>query len=564
MPTSSPLTQSPPVPLAYHREVVAYLQATERELWDWTSSAESRAGEAEEVRMAMLKSNYRLDAAAHPDLVQRCAAMSARLGVAAPATIYQAQGGLGMNAALVHLPGEAHLVFTGPILEKLAGTELDAVLAHELAHQLLWEMEGGAFLTADRLLYFKPSASSLNLTVASVPMVMNMASIRLEQLFVWHAALAAAVIEGSPMNLGRWLRFEDQPYLPSAFDKLIADARRDRAEFGFAQLRLAITFLHWHDLKETPQRSAAGGLPETRMPNMVGETERQTFSVQTEREAIAFIERHRTRSWFLYLAFNAVHTPMQASDDRLAKFPNVEEKKRRTCDAMTLAMDEAIGRVRRKIVEAGLEKNTLVLFISDHGGPTMPGTTVNASRNDPLRGSKRATLEGGVRVPFVLSRPGQVKPGVYDRPVIQIDAHATALAVAGVAPKPEWKLDGVNLLPFLSGEKTGAPHTALYWRFGEQMAIRAGDFKLVRYDKRADTLTGKNNQGVTPAKLYNLAFDSGETKDLAATMPDKVKTLQAKWDAWNKENVKPLWGSGAGDGGETGSASRRKQPQMNN
>ena len=105
----------------------------------------------------------------------------------------------------------------------------------------------------NRLLYFKPSASSLNLTVASVPMVMNLASIRLEQLFVWHAALAAEVVEGSPMNLGRWLRFEDQPYLPSAFDKLIADARRDRAEFGFAQLRLAITFLHWHDLKEAPQ-----------------------------------------------------------------------------------------------------------------------------------------------------------------------------------------------------------------------------------------------------------------------------------------------------------------------
>lgn len=265
------------------------------------------------------------------------------------------------------------------------------------------------------------------------------------------------------------------------------------------------------------------------------------------REAVAFIERHRAEPWFLYLAFNAVHTPMQATDDRLAKFPNVAEKKRRTYDAMMLAMDEAIGRVRSKLAETGLERNTFVLFISDNGGPTMPGTTVNASRNDPFRGSKRTTLEGGVRVPFLVSWPGHVKPGVYDQPVIQLDATATAFAVAGVDVKPEWKLDGVNLLPFLSGEKTGAPHEALYWRFGQQMAIRMGDYKLVRYDKNADTLTGKGNQGITAAKLYNLASDPGEAKDLAAAMPGKTRELQAKWDAWNTGNVKPLWGVGNSD-----------------
>ncbi|MEO6742030.1 MAG: DUF4011 domain-containing protein, partial [Chthoniobacteraceae bacterium] len=105
----------------------------------------------------------------------------------------------------------------------------------------------------NRLLYFKPSQASVNFTVASVPMVMNLASVRLEQLFVWHPALAAEVIDGKPMNLGRWLRFEDQPYLPGALDKLISDARRDRTEYGFAQLRLVIAFLHWHNLKEAPQ-----------------------------------------------------------------------------------------------------------------------------------------------------------------------------------------------------------------------------------------------------------------------------------------------------------------------
>ena len=279
------------------------------------------------------------------------------------------------------------------------------------------------------------------------------------------------------------------------------------------------------------------------------------------REAVAFIERHKAESWFLYLAFNAVHTPMHATDDRLAKFPNIADKQRRTYDAMMLAMDEAIGKVRKKLAETGLEQNTLVTFISDNGGPTMPGVTVNGSINKPLRGSKRTTLEGGIRVPFLVSWPGHVKPGVFEQPAIQLDLHVTALAAAGVEVKPEWNLDGVNLLPFLSGQKTGAPHDVLYWRFGQQMALRMGDFKLVRYDSNADTLTGARNQPVTAAKLYNLASDIGEAKDLAAAMPDKVKELQSKWDAWNATLVKPLWGGGKGDsdGAEPGAPVKKRK-----
>ena len=197
------------------------------------------------------------------------------------------------------------------------------------------------------------------------------------------------------------------------------------------------------------------------------------------REAISFIDRHQAHPWFLYLAFNAVHTPMDATDDRLAKFPNIENKQRRTYDAMMLAMDETIGKVRKKLADSGLDKNTLVIFISDNGGPTMKGTTENGSSNLPLRGSKRTTLEGGIRVPFLISWPGKIKPGVYDLPAIQLDLTATAFAVAGVDVKPDWKIDGVNLIPYLSGKKAGAPHDALYWRFGEQMAIIKGDFKLV-------------------------------------------------------------------------------------
>ena len=277
------------------------------------------------------------------------------------------------------------------------------------------------------------------------------------------------------------------------------------------------------------------------------------------REAVSFIERHKAHPWFLYLAFNAVHTPMHATDERLKKFAHITAQRRRTHDAMMLAMDEAIGRVRQKLADTGQEQDTFVIFIADNGGPTMPGVTVNGSRNDPLRGSKRTTLEGGIRVPFLVSWAGKVKPGVYDQPVIQLDLTATALAAAGVDVKPEWNLDGVNLLPYLSGAKSRAPHDALYWRFGEQMAIRVGDYKLVRYDTNADTLSGQPRQPVSPVKLYNLAADIGEAKDLAAAEPGKVKELQAKWDAWNATLVKPLWGQGAGDndGPEPGAAPKK-------
>jgi arylsulfatase A-like enzyme len=290
------------------------------------------------------------------------------------------------------------------------------------------------------------------------------------------------------------------------------------------------------------------------------------------REAVSFIEKHKAEPWFLYLAFNAVHTPMHATDDRLARFTNVEDNQRRTYEAMMLAMDDAIGKVRQKLSESGLEKNTFVIFISDNGGPTMPTVTVNGSRNDPLRGSKRTTLEGGVRVPFLVSWPGRVKPGVLDEPAIQLDLTRTALGVAGVEVSPDWKLDGVDLMPWLTGEKSGAPHDALYWRFGDQMAIRMGDYKLVRYDGTADLAgagrrkgeggkAGRKEGAIVGPVLYNLKDDIHEDKDLSSSMPDKVRELQAKWDQWNTGNVPPLWkgGKGDNDGGEPSAPAKKKK-----
>src|SRR5262249_10244049 len=150
------------------------------------------------------------------------------------------------------------------------------------------------------------------------------------------------------------------------------------------------------------------------------------------REAVAFIDRNKSKPFFLYLAFNAVHTPMQATEDRLQKFASIADKQRRTYAAMTLAMDEAIGRVLDKLRAEKLEEDTLIFFFSDNGGPTMKGTTINGSSNAPLRGSKRTTLEGGIRVPFVISWKGKLPAGqTYHQPIIQLHILPPAPAPAG-------------------------------------------------------------------------------------------------------------------------------------
>jgi arylsulfatase A-like enzyme len=256
------------------------------------------------------------------------------------------------------------------------------------------------------------------------------------------------------------------------------------------------------------------------------------------REAVAFIDRHRKGPFFLYLAFNAVHTPLEAPEALLKKFAHIGNPTRRTYAAMTAALDAAVGEVLGQLRAARLEESTLVFFLSDNGGP-VGKFAPNGSTNGPLRGSKGDTWEGGIRVPFLVRWKGRLPAGkVYDHPVIQLDVHATALAAAGVAVKPAWKLDGVNLLPFLAGKEAGPPHDALYWRFGEQMAVRQGDWKLVRPDLATDAPFGK----IAPRPmLFDLARDVGERTDLAAKNPGKVKELRERWEKWNEGLAAPAW-----------------------
>ena len=255
--------------------------------------------------------------------------------------------------------------------------------------------------------------------------------------------------------------------------------------------------------------------------------------------ASAYIKRQASNPFFLYLAFNAAHTPLQAPKKYLDRFSHIQDEQRRTYAAMVSAMDDGIGKVLGTLREQNLDQNTLVIFFNDNGGPTMETTTINGSSNAPLRGSKRTTWEGGVRVPFMIRWTGRVPAGrVEKRPIIQLDVLPTALAAAGVNAGKS--LDGVNLLPFLTGEAKGSPHETLYWRMGGMMAIRHGDWKLVKYDTAADG--GK--AGTTGQRLYHLADDIGEKTDLAAKMPEKVSELETLWKKWNAELAEPLWGGG--------------------
>jgi arylsulfatase A-like enzyme len=286
---------------------------------------------------------------------------------------------------------------------------------------------------------------------------------------------------------------------------------------------------------------AASGNPLLQGRTAVTETTYLTDALADH--AVDFIKRQAAHSFFLYLAFNAPHTPMQAPDKYLARFPNIADPRRRTYAAMISAMDDAIGRTIAALRAEGLEENTLVIFLNDNGGPTLPGPMVNGSSNAPLRGSKRQTWEGGIRVAFAFRWKGHLAEGRVDaRPIIQLDVMPTALAAAGVKTPSWWYLDGVNLLPFLTGEKSGPPHDALYWRLGDNMAIRKGDWKLVNtHDTRLQAVDPATFDYLAGAELYHLTDDIGETRNLAAEHPAKVKELAAAWRRWNKTLAKPRW-----------------------
>ena len=241
-------------------------------------------------------------------------------------------------------------------------------------------------------------------------------------------------------------------------------------------------------------------------------------------EAISFIDRNKENPFFIYLSFNAVHTPMVATAEDLKQFPSLKGK-RKTLAAMTLAMDRAIGKVVTALKEQGLSNNTLIVFTNDNGGPS----DSNESDNSPLSGTKANHLEGGIRVPFLMSWPNQLKKNTtYHYPISTLDLFPTFLTAAGGKIADTKDLDGVNLIPYIIGEKTEAPHEFLYWKKENRGAIRNQDWKLLRFPDR-------------PAELYNIKEDMSETNNLAAQYPEKVKQLYKQLFKWELTLERPLW-----------------------
>ena len=243
------------------------------------------------------------------------------------------------------------------------------------------------------------------------------------------------------------------------------------------------------------------------------------------REAVAFIRKHKERPFFLYLPYTAVHGPLQVTQKYYDRFPHIEDEGRRIYAAMTSALDDGVGAVLDTLAEAGLEDNTLVVFLSDNGA----GVSDYCS-NEPLRLGKQTMFEGGIRVPFTMKWPARIPQGTtYEHPVSALDIFPTAVAAAGGKLPPGRHIDGVDLIPYLDGSNSQKPHDKLFWRAGSIWAARVGDWKLIYAADRY--------------WLYDLSEDIGEITNLADKRGDVMKVIKASYAQWNSGNIEPLWPS---------------------
>ncbi|MBE9602888.1 sulfatase [Pedobacter sp. MC2016-24] len=245
--------------------------------------------------------------------------------------------------------------------------------------------------------------------------------------------------------------------------------------------------------------------------------------------AVSFIDQHTKSPFFMYLAYNAVHTPMNAKKDLMDRYASIPDTGRCAYAAMMTSLDDGVGKVMAALKQHHLEENTLVIFVNDNGG-----ATVNSSDNGPLRGMKGSKWEGGIRVAMLMKWPGHLAANKsYSLPVSALDILPTSIAAAKGKQKGPKKLDGVNLLPYLTGLNKQAPHEALYWRRGVAAAIREGKWKLIRVKENV--------------LLFDLDKDLSETDNLAPNYPERVKSLLEKLHKWEKGLDKPHWTSSYGD-----------------
>jgi arylsulfatase B len=218
---------------------------------------------------------------------------------------------------------------------------------------------------------------------------------------------------------------------------------------------------------------------------------------------------------------------LQAKNEDMDTFAYIKDIQRRIFAGMLSSLDQGIGKIIQKLKDSGLYDNTIIIFISDNGGPTRELT----SSNLPLRGEKGLMYEGGIRVPFMIQWNGKIPAGtVYDKPIISLDILPTVATIAG-ADFPQ-DLDGVDIMPFITGKKIGEPHESLYWRQYSKTALRMGKWKIVNH---------KLNTSDTEWELFNLENDLSETNNLKQEYPQEFNRLYQKWNELNGQMIKPLF-----------------------
>ena len=262
------------------------------------------------------------------------------------------------------------------------------------------------------------------------------------------------------------------------------------------------------------------------------------------KETVSFIERaDDDKPFFIYLAHYAVHAPWQVPQSYIDRVQNLKANdERKFFAAMTLAMDDGVGAVMDALKRKGVEKDTLVIFISDNGTPNIQGIPetfkqrgeTTMSNPGPFRGFKGDVYEGGTRVPFIACWPGVLPAGKkYEHPVLNLDVVPTVMSLVGVSkPYKGLDFDGVDLLPYLTGKKSAdeKPHDVMYWRRQENYAIRKGDWKLC-FNPHSGAQSSRTIQ------LFNIADDPGEWKDLVDEKPEIAQQLQDTFDAWDSRLI---------------------------
>lgn len=255
--------------------------------------------------------------------------------------------------------------------------------------------------------------------------------------------------------------------------------------------------------------------------------EKEYLTDALSREAVNYIEQYKDTPFFMYLAYNAPHAPLQATAEYLSRFDTIADPKRKTYAAMVSAMDDGIGKILDKLEQLGIDDHTLIFFLSDNGGPER----VNASDNGILRGGKSDLFEGGVRVPFAMRWPGHIPGGsVYEHPVISLDIFATVVARVQLPITVKHPLDGVDLLPYLLGDSAYLPHDYLFWR----------KFDLANYATRnaaGDKIISLNDN----IRLFNLVENIGENQAQAKTDSLQAQALNQAYNDWASQMLNPLF-----------------------